>query len=127
MMAIDQDCSRAVRKIKKIFLQILLNEVSAIYTYLVWSAGIGYFPLLRGVTMNFQTFEGGQQEVMTLNDLCRWMRIPPATIYRMVRESRIPFLKFGRLLRFEKQKILIWATERSGGTRRAFVEGGLID
>lgn len=51
-------------------------------------------------------------EYLTLEDLCTWLKVKPATVYDWVHTGFIPHLKLGRLLRFERVEIARWLDER---------------
>jgi excisionase family DNA binding protein len=71
-------------------------------------------------------------EVLTLKELCDLLRIHPSTIYKLLREGRIPSFRIGSEWRFRRDVILRWMAEKSespqttkfahsgmnGGTRR---------
>ena len=49
---------------------------------------------------------------LTLDDLCTWLKVKPATVYDWVHTRYIPHVKLGRLLRFERAAIAAWVEER---------------
>jgi excisionase family DNA binding protein len=71
-------------------------------------------------------------EVLTLKELCDLLRVHPSTIYKLLREGRIPSFRIGSEWRFRRDVILRWMAEKSerpqttkfvhsganGGTRR---------
>ena len=86
---------------------------------------------------NFPKEEGSKamttaHEVLTLKELCDLLRIHPPTIYKLLREGRIPSFRIGSEWRFRRDVILRWMAEKSespqttkfahsgmnGGTRR---------
>lgn len=58
-------------------------------------------------------------EFLTLEELCLWLKVRPATVYEWTHTGFIPHLKLGRLLRFEKATIAAWITERAQAGRAA--------
>ena len=56
-------------------------------------------------------------EFLTLEELCAWLKVKPATVYDWVHIGFIPYVKLGRLLRFEKATIAAWITERTRAGR----------
>lgn len=48
------------------------------------------------------------EEVMTIDELVQYLKIPKSTLYKLVREGRIPSQKIGRHLRFRKKTIDRW-------------------
>lgn len=47
-------------------------------------------------------------EVMTVDELAAYLKIPKSTLYKLVREGQIPSQKVGRHLRFRKETIDRW-------------------
>ena len=47
-------------------------------------------------------------DVMTLNELAEYLRIPRSTAYKLVQEGRIPGQKAGRQWRFHRQVVDEW-------------------
>lgn len=47
-------------------------------------------------------------EVLTLAELARYLKIPKSSLYKIVREGKIPSQKVGRHWRFHKQAIDRW-------------------
>ncbi len=43
--------------------------------------------------------------VMTVRELADYLRIHPSTIYRLLKQKRIPAFKFGREWRFNRETI----------------------
>ncbi|MBF0559695.1 MAG: helix-turn-helix domain-containing protein [Nitrospirae bacterium] len=46
--------------------------------------------------------------IVTLDELSAILKVPKKTIYGMVHQGKIPYLKFGRLLRFDLDKVYAW-------------------
>ena len=46
--------------------------------------------------------------ILTVEDLSNYLRIPKSTIYKLVREGKIPAQKIGRHWRFRKEAIDRW-------------------
>lgn len=55
-------------------------------------------------------------EVMTLDELSVYLKIPKSTLYKLVQEGRLPGQKIGKQWRFGKQGIDLWLAE--GGLQR---------
>jgi len=51
-------------------------------------------------------------EILTLEELSSYLKIPKSTIYKLVREGKIPAQKVGRHWRFRKQAIDRWLEKR---------------
>lgn len=47
-------------------------------------------------------------DVMTLNEVAEYLRIPRSTVYKLVREGRIPGQKIGRQWRFRRAVVEQW-------------------
>lgn len=62
-------------------------------------------------------------DVLTIEELSAYLKIPKSTLYKLVREGKIPSQKIGRHWRFRKAAIDLWLEEtrasdtRSGGDR----------
>ena len=47
-------------------------------------------------------------DVLTIKEVADYLRIPKSTLYKLVRESKIPSQKVGRHWRFRKKAIDRW-------------------
>jgi excisionase family DNA binding protein len=56
---------------------------------------------------------GVEKKYLTVRELSEYLGIPKHTIYSWTSMKRIPYVKIGRLLRFDKNKIDSWLKERS--------------
>ena len=52
-------------------------------------------------------------DVMTLNEVAEYLRIPRSTVYKLVQEGRIPGQKVGRQWRFHRAVVENWLGHRS--------------
>ena len=50
-------------------------------------------------------------DVLTIEDLSTYLKIPRSTLYKLVREGKIPSQKIGRHWRFRKEAINQWLDE----------------
>jgi len=50
--------------------------------------------------------------ILTLGELAEFLKVHPATIYRLVREQRIPAFRVGSDWRFHQGEIKKWMNER---------------
>ena len=50
-------------------------------------------------------------DVLTIEDLAAYLKIPKSTLYKLVREGKIPSQKIGRHWRFRKGAIDNWLEE----------------
>jgi len=55
---------------------------------------------------------------MTVRELADYLRIHPSTIYRLLKQKRIPAFKFGREWRFNRETIDRWRLEQRNETYR---------
>lgn len=51
--------------------------------------------------------------LMTITELARYLKIPKGSIYNMVYERKIPYIKIGKRLRFIKSEIDEWIRHKS--------------
>lgn len=70
--------------------------------------------------------EQSMSEVMNVNEVAEYLRVAPATIYRLAQKGQIPCGKVGRSWRFHKEAIDRWiavhpkfSPELSGGSSDA--------
>jgi excisionase family DNA binding protein len=54
------------------------------------------------------------QELMTLDDIAKYLKVSSWTVYRFVREGRLPCYRLGHQWRFKKSLVEEWLE----GTRR---------
>ncbi|WP_375752887.1 helix-turn-helix domain-containing protein [Vibrio sp. HN007] len=52
-------------------------------------------------------------QVMTLEELAVYLKLPKSTVYKLVQDGRIPGQKLGKQWRFGKQAIDLWLDNRS--------------
>jgi len=52
------------------------------------------------------------EQVMTLEELSLYLKIPKSTLYKIVQEGRIPGQKLGKQWRFGKQAIDLWLQQQ---------------
>lgn len=53
------------------------------------------------------------KDVLNINELASYLAIPKSTIYKLVREGKIPAQKVGRHWRFHKETIDAWLGNRT--------------
>ena len=51
-------------------------------------------------------------DVFSIDDLAGYLKIPKSTLYKLVREGKIPAQKVGRHWRFHKEAIARWLGNR---------------
>ena len=57
-------------------------------------------------------------EVLTIDELAAYLKIPKSTLYKLAREGKVPSHKVGRHWRFQKRSIDLWLEGGSGGGSR---------
>jgi excisionase family DNA binding protein len=63
--------------------------------------------------------ESKPDDVLTIDELSVYLKIPKSTLYKLVREGKIPCQKIGRHWRFHRNAIDAWIKEHGGhGTRK---------
>lgn len=50
---------------------------------------------------------------LTIQELSAYLSMPVSTIYKMVETRRIPFIKVGRILKFDVREIDSWMEKQS--------------
>lgn len=56
-------------------------------------------------------------DVFNIDELADYLKIPKSTLYKLVREGKIPAQKVGRHWRFHKEAINRWLSNRQGSTK----------
>jgi PTS system nitrogen regulatory IIA component len=56
--------------------------------------------------------ESTNHEILTLEEVARYLRLKPQTIYKWAQERRIPAVKLGKEWRFRKSILDRWLDER---------------
>src|SRR5258707_9931543 len=46
--------------------------------------------------------------LLTIKDVCPWLRFTPQTIKKMCREGKIPCIKIHKYWRFDKEEVSAW-------------------
>ena len=54
-------------------------------------------------------------EVLTIEELSTYLKIPKSTLYKIVREGKVPCQKIGRHWRFRKEAIDKWLEDLPPG------------
>ena len=54
-------------------------------------------------------------EILTAEDLCKYLKIPRSTLYKLARDRQIPAFRVGRHWRFEKERIERWVKRQRNG------------
>jgi excisionase family DNA binding protein len=53
-----------------------------------------------------------EQRLVGLQEIAVYLNIKPSTIYAWVNQKRLPYIKIGRLVKFDLQDIDAWIQER---------------
>jgi excisionase family DNA binding protein len=53
--------------------------------------------------------------LLTVSEAARLLRITTRSIYQMVAESRIPYRRVGRAVRFEQTELMEWTKAQANG------------
>lgn len=48
------------------------------------------------------------EEILTAEDVCKYLKIPRSSLYKLAREKGIPAFRVGRHWRFKKDKLAAW-------------------
>ena len=56
-------------------------------------------------------------QVLTLEELARYLKIPKSTLYKLVQEGRIPGQKLGKQWRFARRAVDQWLEQQSSQGR----------
>lgn len=84
----------------------------------------GKYSTFRLITVNCQgvlVTNSANDQVMTLEELAAYLKIPKSTLYKLVHEGRLPGQKLGKQWRFGKAAIDRWLDseqENKGGGRK---------
>ena len=58
------------------------------------------------------------EEVLTLAEASKYLKVNKYTIYRLAQKGRIPAFKVGKIWRFKRDKIEVWMEENSNTNNR---------
>jgi excisionase family DNA binding protein len=56
--------------------------------------------------------------VLTVKDLCLYLRVHPSTLYRLLKAAQLPAFKVGSHWRFNVEEIDRWLREGGAGTKQ---------
>lgn len=48
------------------------------------------------------------EEILTAEEVCKYLKIPRSSLYLLARNKKIPAFRVGRHWRFRKEKIIGW-------------------
>ncbi len=55
--------------------------------------------------------------IMTVQEVARYLRVHAITVYRMIRQGKLPAIRVGRGWRFKKDEIDIWLHEHESNSQ----------
>jgi excisionase family DNA binding protein len=58
-----------------------------------------------------------QNELLTVAETCRYLKITPRTLYRYIRNRRLPGFKLGKEWRFVRSDLEQWIRQRADESR----------
>ncbi|MDQ7831373.1 MAG: helix-turn-helix domain-containing protein [Desulfovibrionaceae bacterium] len=62
--------------------------------------------------------ENKSDNVLTIEELSVYLKIPKSTLYKLVREGKVPSQKVGRHLRFHRESIDEWLKRQNEQERQ---------
>jgi excisionase family DNA binding protein len=63
---------------------------------------------------------GGENEILTIEEVAAYLRLKPQTIYKWAQEKRIPAAKIGKEWRFRRSVIDRWLDDQMFGEGSEF-------
>lgn len=58
-------------------------------------------------------------DILTVNEVAKYLKIPKQTVYRMVRSGDLPAFKAGKHWRVQRIELGAWIARQSGNEERA--------
>ncbi len=58
------------------------------------------------------------QDILTVKEICELLRVHPSTVYKLLREGKIPGFRIGNEWRFRRDVIMRWMTQWSTETQQ---------
>ena len=52
-------------------------------------------------------------EILTHEEVSKWLKIPKSTLYKLLTEKKIPAVKIGKHWRFKKSVLLEWIDNKN--------------
>ena len=52
------------------------------------------------------------ENFLTINEVCIWLKIKESHLRQLIFKQEIPYLKVGRLIRFDEKEIRLWLQEK---------------
>ena len=57
-------------------------------------------------------------DILTVKEICDLLRLHPSTVYKLIRQDKIPRFRVGKEWRFRTDVIMRWMAEKSVQTRQ---------
>jgi excisionase family DNA binding protein len=57
----------------------------------------------------------GPRRLMKMNEAADYLNCSKSHLWRMVKKEEVPFLRLGKLVRFEPDQLKKWAAEQAAG------------
>jgi excisionase family DNA binding protein len=73
--------------------------------------------LLTPVISMAQQTMADDHNILTVKEIYEILRIHPSTVYKLIRQGKIPGFRIGREWRFRKDVIMRWMDQRSGESK----------
>ncbi|MCP4424870.1 MAG: helix-turn-helix domain-containing protein [Chloroflexi bacterium] len=64
--------------------------------------------------MDTLTDNDAHQEVLTIQEAAKILRVKATTVYRLAQDNKIPAFKVGRLWRINRQALTEWQNQQQG-------------
>lgn len=89
-------------------LQVAVKDTSSILEHLLKSDKV-HKTMLEQIHNNMEAIAQERTfDLMKIDDVCELLKLEKSTIYSMVHKRKIPFIKKGKLLYFDRNKINEW-------------------
>ena len=57
-------------------------------------------------------------DIMNVDEIARWLRIPKTTLYKLCSDGRIPCAKIGKHWRFDRESVEFWFRNKVNEARK---------
>jgi excisionase family DNA binding protein len=69
---------------------------------------------MRATVLNMRRQKADEEDkILTLDEAAAFLKVTKRMLYSRVQKHTIPFLKIGKLIRFEKNALLEWSRKQS--------------
>jgi excisionase family DNA binding protein len=66
------------------------------------------------------------EQFLTIKDVAHLLNVHPMTVYRLLKQGRLPGVRLGGVWRFSRQAIERWESEQERRTLRSFSNRGYL-